>query len=123
MPVYLKDIIYDSGRSSSVSSLEFAEDKNLLHLVGSVVDLEHTRISIVLLDRIIVDETVPSMNLYRSRADALAHLRSKQLCHGCFFNASRPLFLERSRVAAHLARRFDFSGHLGEPECDRLMAC
>src|SRR6266403_612915 len=106
---------------SSVVRDQLAGNQDLLDLVGPVVDLEHPRVAVVLLDGIVADDPVAAVDLDGRRADALAHLGGEQLGHRRFLDAAPARLLELGRVQAHLPRDLDVGGHLGQHEGDGLV--
>src|SRR5207247_10124316 len=79
-----------AGFYGSAAGDELAGDQDLLDLVGAVVDLEHARVAIVLLDRVVGHEAVAAVDLDGRRADALAHLGGEELRHRRLLDAAPP---------------------------------
>src|SRR5690242_16328727 len=61
---------------------ELPRDNQPLYLAGAFADGAKLYVAIKLLDRIILDEAVPAMNLYCFVGDANRRLGSEQLRHG-----------------------------------------
>src|SRR6188472_251542 len=93
---------------------------HLLHLVGALADGEDLGVAIEAADRILLDEAVAAMDLYRLLRRPDREAAGNQLCLGSGEGERRARVLLQRRSPGEQAGRLDLSREIGDLGLDRL---
>src|SRR5271166_1835309 len=100
---------------------ELAGNDQPLNFAGAFADGAELDVTIILFGGIVLDESVPAVNLHAFVGDADGHFAGEELGHAGFAGEA-DIFLvgEPCGLIDEQAGGFDFRGHIGELELDGL---
>src|ERR1700722_20363612 len=99
---------------------ELARDHQALDLTGALADGAQLHVPIELFDRVVLDESVATMDLHGFVRGAHRNLGSRQLRHGPFLADALPAILHPTRAIGEQARGVDLGSHVRQLVLDGL---